>query len=191
MSKHETPTWTVTRQCHWPDGKNVVEISHGTLDYANPDALAQKYKGELQEYHDPREAVTVAIQIAQQWKRDYPGLSIHIDHGATCGFTMPFDGMPMGAATYSHLGKWAKLLFEKLPKCEQCGEPLGKERWKSDQYDDEYNCCSEYCAEKKYEWEQKEQQKFEMEEAFANSKTPEEVEAIREQYYDCLEGNDE
>ena len=42
--------YTVTRQCQWPDGDNVVEVSVGGIDYCNPDALSPKYAGEFEEY---------------------------------------------------------------------------------------------------------------------------------------------
>ena len=81
----------VSRQCYWPDGRNVVEIAEGGLDYANPDMLVSKYPGEGEEYEDPREAVTAALEIAKLWRSD-SNEEIEVAYGNTLGFTMPFEG---------------------------------------------------------------------------------------------------
>ena len=94
--------WTITRQLQWPDGKKVVEISYGGLDYCNPDALCQKYDGEFQTYDDPVECVDVALEILKAWQEDSED-KIFIGLGNTGGFTMPFE--PIGA---KELKKWAQ-----------------------------------------------------------------------------------
>ena len=58
----------VTRQLQWPEGKRVVEVSVGGMDYVNPDALVAKYQGELEEYDDPIEAVEAAIDVCRRWR---------------------------------------------------------------------------------------------------------------------------
>ena len=55
--------FTVTRQRQFPDGTELVEVSAG--DYCNPDCLSARYSGEMEEFSDPREAVSVAIGIAR------------------------------------------------------------------------------------------------------------------------------
>ena len=139
--------WTVTRQRQWPDGKLVVEISSGNINYTNPGALVAKYRGEMEEYTDPREAVAAAIGIANAWQADCPKETILIDHGATGGMTMPFDGQPLTEETFKDLRDWAEETWLKLDKCDQCGEILGDERYGEE---GEYNCCSTYCAEVYY-----------------------------------------
>jgi hypothetical protein len=37
--------YTVTRQDQWPDGREVVEVSQGDINYANTDVLASRYPG--------------------------------------------------------------------------------------------------------------------------------------------------
>jgi hypothetical protein len=139
--------WTVTRQRQWPDGDLVVEISAGSGDYTNPGALVERYNGEFEEFADPREAVSTAIAIAQAWQKDQPDEEIGIAHGATGGYTMPFSGEPLTEEVFADLRAWAEKQYEKLPKCDQCGEVMGKERYRVFDYDD-FEFCREYCAEK-------------------------------------------
>ena len=139
--------WFVSRQSYWgvdEDEANVVEIAAGGCDYANADMLVEKYEGEGQEYYDPREAVEKAIKIAKAWKKDQPKLKIGIAHGFTGGYTMPFE-----ASEIKDLRKWAKEAFEKLAKCDRCGELI-----EGDGYvlygEPDLKFCREYCAEEYY-----------------------------------------
>lgn len=139
---------TVTRQSQWPDGKYVVEISDGTLDYTNPGALSKKYPGEFETFDDPREAVETAIKIAKRWQEDAPDREILIGHGGTGGMTMPFDGLPLNDETFNDLKEWAEEEYNELEKCCRCGDVLGKERFTSWIFqDDDMQFCSENCAE--------------------------------------------
>jgi hypothetical protein len=135
--------WTVTRQHQWPDGGSLVEVSAGGIDYTNPDALCKKYKGELDEFTDPREAAEAAIAICKAWRNDGEK-SAKVGHGATGGMTMPFD-----SCTFKELLQWAEETYEELPKCAQCGELMGDEAYGSWELG-EFDCCSEYCAEEYY-----------------------------------------
>lgn len=137
--------WFVSRQIYWgvdPEDQHTVEIAAGGLDYANPDMLVPKYDGEGEEYSDPREAVEAALKIAESWKTDCPELTINVAHGATGGFTMPFE-----ASDVKELKEWAEKSYESLPKCGQCGEVL-KEIWHLCGDPDAGDYCSQYCAEK-------------------------------------------
>ncbi len=134
--------WFVSRQCYWgveEDEANVVEIALGGLDYANADMLCEKYEGEGEEYRDPREAIKAALKIAEQWKKDQSDLTIGVAHGCTGGMTMPFE-----ASEVEELQKWADEQYEKLPKCDQCGELI---ETKYTLAEDDVEFCSEYCAE--------------------------------------------
>jgi len=137
--------WFVSRQCYWgvePNEQNVVEIASGGCDYANPDMLVEKYNGEAETYTDPREAVTAAIEIAKQWKKDCPSLTIGIAHGFTGGYTMPFE-----ASEVKELKDWAEKTYQELPKCDRCGDLLPKEHYILPE-DPDVKFCREYCAEK-------------------------------------------
>lgn len=82
----------VTRQIYaLSDNPYCVEIAIGGIDYSNPNALAPKYEGEMEEYDSAEEAVNAAIKIHKLWKKDKPNLNIRIDIGCTLGFTMPFN----------------------------------------------------------------------------------------------------
>lgn len=136
--------WFVSRQSYWgvePEDQYCVEIARGGLIYTNPDMLVSKYDGEGEEYADPREAVEAALKIRDAWKKDDPDLTINVAHGATMGFTIPFEGDGDEA-----LKKWAETEYENLPKCDQCGE-LIEEEYKLFDYED-FKFCREYCAEK-------------------------------------------
>jgi hypothetical protein len=88
-------TQTITRQCQWATSANVVEVSSGGIDYANADALCEKYPGEFKEFKDPVECIETAISIARQWQTDEPNLLIEIATGNTHGFSIPFEGEPV------------------------------------------------------------------------------------------------
>jgi len=141
--------WTVTRQHQWPDGYLVVEISKGGIDYCNPDALNRKYPGEFEEYKDPTEAVDTAIKIAEAWKMD-SGKRILIGHGATGGYTMPFDGMTLSQKNLAALRKWAKKKLDALPKCDHCGEPILGTPVTLSEFGDDWMFCRAFCAETWY-----------------------------------------
>ena len=136
-------SYTVTRQRQWPDGTPVVEISAGGLDYTNPDALVAKYQGEFETFDDPREAVDTAIAICKAWRQDGERRA-RVGHGATGGMTMPFD-----TCTFPEARAWAKKRYEKLPKCDRCGDLLPEKHYTIPDLDDEV-FCREYCAEQRY-----------------------------------------
>jgi hypothetical protein len=152
--------FTVTRQHQWPDGNFVVEVSSGGIDYCNPDALTAKYAGEFKEFADPRIAVETAIEIVRAWRKD-SGKHISIGVGSTHGMTMPFD-----SGTFKEARAWAKELWEKMPKCPHCSEPMPddkREFWCANDWDGlEY--CSEQCANRALEFEQEQMAEFESEE---------------------------
>lgn len=141
-------THVVTRQRQWPEGNLVVEISAGDINYTNPGALTAKYDGEFEEFAEMTEAVEAGIRIAQQWQADEPDVEILIATGGTGGMTMPFPGEPLNDETFEGLRKEAAEHDAELDRCAECGAILGKERY-GDGYG-EYDCCSEYCAEKHY-----------------------------------------
>lgn len=139
--------WVITRQAYWPDGRLMVEIAAGGLDYCNADALSARYThlGEFKEFNDPREAVEAAIKIADAWRKTKPGKRVSIGHGHTGGFTMPFEG-----CTVKDARAWAEETWEKLPKCDWCGEPLPDKRHQyTNDFGDKF--CREHCAERSWE----------------------------------------
>lgn len=142
--------FTVTRQSRWPDGEQIVEITQGNLDYANPDMLVCKYAGEGKTYTGFRPAVDAAISIAQQWQKDKPHLKISIASGFTHGMTAILDEMPLCEESFETLRKGADEFDQKLPRCAECGNMLGEERYSLHDIG-EYDCCSEHCAEKHYQ----------------------------------------
>ncbi|GEM_PF-1592464 len=145
--------WTVTRQIQWPDGTPMVEISDGDLDYTNPDALGAQYPGEFQTYDDPEEAVEAALQILDYWQ-GAGQTDAQLGIGATGGMTMPFEPISPEQAR-----EWAAKRREGLPKCDRCGEILGKERYSHPEIPDQV-FCREYCAESAYEDQELQELKF-------------------------------
>ena len=142
--------FTVTRQCQWPTGKRIVEISEGGLDYTNPDALAQRYPGEFETFTGMVEALETAIAIAEAWKKE-SAQKIYIGIGNTHGFTMPFEGVSACKTNYRKLRTQAKKYDEALPHCPQCGDIMpSKENCYTHKFCDE-EFCSENCA--NLDWE--------------------------------------
>jgi hypothetical protein len=137
--------WFVSRQKYWPDGDLVVEIASGGRDYANPDMLSPKYAGEGEEYNDPREALDVALEIRDAWISDCKE-EVRVEHGFTGGATMPFCSEPDD----SELREWASAAYEKLPKCDRCGELIEGYGYGPPDFDPDLRFCREYCAEKYY-----------------------------------------
>ena len=110
---------TVTRQLQWPEGKPVVEVSIGSIDYVNPDALVAKYPGEFVEYDNPVKAVEAAISICRKWRQD-GRRDAKVGFGSTGGFTLPFEECSFAEAT-----KWAKnLLSKRIEQCDHCSAKL-------------------------------------------------------------------
>lgn len=138
--------YTVTRQSQWPSGDKVVEVSAGGFDYSNPDALVTKFArlGEGETFISPVKAVEAAIEVCEAWRTNGCP-EAQIGYGATGGMTMPFD-----ACTYEEARAWAAEREASLPKCDRCGELLGKERYTVPGLDDQA-FCREYCAERAYE----------------------------------------
>ena len=137
--------FNVTRQCQWPEGTLMVEVCAGSLDYANPGMLTPRFAslGEGCEFSDPREAVNAAVQIRDAWKREQEaGAEILLGYGATGGMTMPFD-----ACSDEDARAWADDAWEKLPKCDHCGEALGAPRDRYRLLDGDGEFCSDSCAE--------------------------------------------
>lgn len=148
--------WFVSRQQYFgvePEERYMVEIAAGGLNYANADMLVSKYSGEGQEYADPREAVNVALEIAEAWQKDKPEIVVNVGHGATGGMTMPFEG-----SEKDELIAWGEETWEGLEKC-PCGEVMeGAKEWyrigtftSGGFYPDDSDvtkCCSERCSEK-------------------------------------------
>ena len=156
--------FTVTRQSQWSTGDQVVEVSQGDINYSNPDMLCRKYKGEGETFEGMHDAVLTAIKIVKSWKKDEPTKKILIAIGNTGGDTMPFEGEKLTKKLEKALIEKAIKFDEELPKCDQCGAILGKERWKPLDYDD-CQCCSEYCADKLWSLYEEESARLNAEEA--------------------------
>ena len=144
-----TPThcWTVTRQHQWINsGQPVVEVSAGSLDYTNPDALSKAFAGEFETFTDPTEAAETAIRICRAWRQAGERRAT-VGHGATGGSTMPFE-----PCSFKELREWAQERLAALPRCPQCGGLMGSERWKPTVFyvEDDEACCSASCCDKRH-----------------------------------------
>ena len=136
--------FTVTRQSRWPDGLAVVEITEGSLDYVNPDALSPRYPGEMETYPSLTEAVEQAIRIAHLWQEDTDD-KIHLAMGCTYGFTVELDALPLDEETEAYLRKRAVEVDATLPRCNRCGTILDEDRYWYDDAGNKY--CSPVCVE--------------------------------------------
>ena len=141
-------SYFVSRQSQWPEGTLCVEINSGGTDHANPGMLVEKYPGEGREYDNPVEAVEAGIKIARWWQDDRPAETILIAHGATGGYTMPFEGEELNDETFAGLRAWAAGVYEKFPACDQCGKKMpGGPECTNHENDEQF--CGSYCAEER------------------------------------------
>ncbi|KYC44292.1 MAG: hypothetical protein AMQ74_01991 [Candidatus Methanofastidiosum methylothiophilum] len=146
--------YMVTRQLNYFEGP-IVEVTRGGLDGVNPDALVEKYKGEFEQFSDPREAVKVALSIREQWSKDIEGLpneeyavasirdkvirDIAIGCGNTCGGDCPLEAISPEEAE-----AWAVKEYNALKKCARCND-IVKTPYTHEYSEEEF--CSEYCTE--------------------------------------------
>jgi hypothetical protein len=141
----------VSRQNYYYNGNLTVEITSGGMDYAGADMLADgaEYRqlGSSQEYVDPREAVEAAFRVALYWQKALrklkragaPVRPVCVAFGSTGGM-----GLEMEPMTWKNIRAAAEASYEKMAKCDQCGEVLPKKH-----YVDEYrenSFCSETCS---------------------------------------------
>jgi hypothetical protein len=137
----------VSRQTYWgveSEEGTIVEVAFGGLDYANPDMLVPKWGrlGEGKEFSDPREAVAAAIAVCDAWRASGE-VNAKVAMGSTGGNTIPFE-----PKEYDEARKRAQELYDKMPKCAECGEALGRETYIHELDDDKF--CSDRCAEENY-----------------------------------------
>ena len=145
-------TYYVTRQAYVHDsGAFAVEIAK-RLDVASPDALAEKYPGEMEGFDDPRDAARAAVRVRDLWERD-----MHDGTERDSGW-VPFT-LAASALVYptvedgwgtAELEEWAIAEYERLPKCERCGAPITGDVWRRFDdvgFDDAPAYCSENCVE--------------------------------------------
>lgn len=131
--------YNVTLQRQYPDGDLVVEVGIGDYNYANPGQI-----GECYEFEDPREAVKLALTIAQTEEAARREI-VEVAHGYTMGMTMPFS-----PCTPKELVAWGEEQYELRPKCGRCGEIYeGKGYYHPDLAEDD-RFCSENCADNAY-----------------------------------------
>lgn len=132
----------VTKQRNWPDGELVVQIMRGR----SFDCVGAGHIGDVGEceYLDPTEAVAAAKQAAGDW---------HQCEGIEYGPISKPGQLYMEFAhkddedEYRELEDWAKFQLESLPKCDHCGELLGKTVYTNHFHGDGEKFCSDYCAE--------------------------------------------
>lgn len=157
-------SFTVTRQSRWVDGLQVVEINQGGLDYANADMLTPTFRnlGEGETFSGMKEAVEAGIAIANKWQETAQN-PIYIAIGNTHGMGLTLDEQEVTKDTCEDLLKRAEEYDENLPKCDHCGEILGKDTFTLIDFDD-MKFCSEFCAEECYRQNQEDTELEEEEE---------------------------
>lgn len=143
----------VSRQHYAISGERVVEVEMGGLDYAGPDMLVDQYPGEGKEYDNPVDAINAAIAIRDAWNVDLEksgrigddeGDAAVVVFGTTGGILSGIS--PEGLSDEDLVAKaWG--IWEKLPKCDRCGDALPKNYWHSTEVPDLGKFCREYCLE--------------------------------------------
>jgi len=133
----------LSRQHCWPEGNLMVEIAIGGIDHSSPDMLVEEFAslGEGYEFTSPIEAVESAIQIKEAWQKIKPNEEITIGYGHTMGGMFSIE-----PSTIEECQTWAERTYEKLPKCDECGELIQEEFT----HDFGGSFCRSFCAEKNY-----------------------------------------
>lgn len=149
-TKAERGKMIVTRQSNYYDnGAFSVEIA-AELDYAGPGALYSRFSGDFAESDDPREIAEIAIRLRKQWYLS------DIPYGPTeyIPFTLSMNGFAYATVedgfTAAGLRRWAKAKYEKMPKCDYCGEVPATE-YTNYELNDQVTACSEYHAERLFD----------------------------------------
>lgn len=131
----------VSRQnyCSSPANERVVEIAIGGVDYAGPDMLTASFAdlGEGNEFADPREALKAARNICLGW--------VAVNHEIEVSIVIMGSDLD-GHQTGKRLDEWAETEYEKLVKCDQCGQVVGGDPYVLFEVD-YISFCSNYCAE--------------------------------------------
>jgi hypothetical protein len=140
----------VSRQCNYYDeGAYSVEIALA-LDVSGPGALVAKYSGELEEYDDPREAASAAIGIAGAWRKDLAQEDKADELPAEC-FTVAGNALVYptvaDAFTADELTAWAQERYERLPRCEVCGDVVASGEKYRDEFGESFAACCDVHAE--------------------------------------------
>lgn len=142
----------VSRQRPYYAGVRQVEVAQGGCDYAGADALTS---GLNQEFDGMVPALAAAIEDARAWKRalkarDADDCEVYLAVGGTCGILTEIDADCEidDAAAVARLEADAEQFDAALPRCDECGDILGRERYT---LVDEPECgefCSMHCAER-------------------------------------------
>lgn len=152
--------FTVSRQNRWHDeGKLVVEVTRGGLDYTGPDALSPKYDGEFKTFLGMHKALEVAIEIAKAWHRDLLAQDrmedVYVDVGENGGGLVNLTNgvLITDEAALEEMLAHAEEHDESLEKCEECGGflPAKGYRYTHDLCCDGEQFCSERCVEKDFD----------------------------------------
>jgi hypothetical protein len=144
-------TYYVTRQAYiHDDGAFAVELAK-SLDVASPDALAQRYPGEMEGYDDPREAAREAVAIRDLWLSDLraAGESPRDPIAFTLATTSLVYPTVEDGWDAAELEQWAAAEYERLRKCEHCLAPINGAAWyrvEDAGFSDAAAYCSESCV---------------------------------------------
>lgn len=133
--------YIVNCQHYFYSGAYVVEIAYPGWDYTGSDMLATNYADEG-EYADPREALEAAIRVRDQLQADYPDTEVGIAFGH-------FDLVEGEPQDLDDLKQEIEDHYQRLPKCDLCGDIIETASWIADD-PDFGSFCSEVCAEKAY-----------------------------------------
>ncbi len=136
--RHE---WYVSRQHQYYGGAYVVEVAFGGLDYSGSDMLVAQYPQEGETFTDPREALKAAREIRKLWQNDKSATFIGISFGATGGIFTQIEA----AEDEDDLDAQAEAAWEKVPKCDHCGEARNEDYYVP-HLDNDEKYCSENCA---------------------------------------------
>lgn len=136
----------VSRQHYYYQDIYVVEIAYPSIDSSGPDMLISKYQGEGEIFNNPVEALEVALDIREAWRKDNPEEDIYITFGC-----MEF-GEGEIEEDIDDLKKRVQNIYDKMPKCDFCGDLIDEKEYyiNEDSHYTDTKFCSNYCSEKFY-----------------------------------------
>jgi hypothetical protein len=157
MRRTKQKNYVISRQLSWPDGIYYVELETGGEDSTSPGMM-----GSCKTFGDPRDATTALITMRNNWQAEFvpnegeddPQTTILVSIGTTGGGMFSHDPSEL---TDEQIKEWADKEYEKLPKCDRCGDVID-EKYTIFDDPDAGDFCSENCANLEIDWRAKEEE---------------------------------
>lgn len=154
MNRDNKLKFWVTLSNEWPDGDKVIGVEH-SLDNCSADTI---YVTECDNVGDAADQV---VEYRDKAKEQWPDEEIYLSIFGDLAEFYGNDGVGVSQMEEAELYNITHIALKRLvdshfPKCPHCGEYAYKLTWAADAYGDE-KYCSEGCANRVMEDEQKQE----------------------------------